>query len=248
MKRLWILVALGILSYLVFALVTLPASVVISRLEPYGVRAAGVSGTAWNGSAQVFQVAGINVGQLSWDLHVVPLFTLKAVADVDVRRVDGFARGVVSAGKTRLELTDFSASLPVAALPPQVAPGGWTGVVNARFASLVVENDWPTSADGMIDLADLTGPARRPVNIGSYQVRFPEKGTTTDTLVGAINDTGGPIQINGTIQLKAADRSYLLDGLVATKPNAPADFARTLEFLGPPDAQGRRQFSLSGTM
>jgi len=248
MKRLWLLVALGILSYAIFALVTLPANVVISRLEPYGVRAAGVSGTAWNGSAQVLQVAGINVGQLSWDLHVLPLVTLKAVADIDVRRPDGFARGIVNAGKTRLELSDFSASLPLAALPPQVTQGGWTGTINARLATLVLENNWPTSADGTIDVSDLTGPARRPVNIGSYQVRFPAQGTTAETLVGTINDTGGPVQINGTIQLKAADRSYLLDGMVATKPDAPPDFARTLEFLGPPDPQGHRQFSVSGTM
>ena len=248
MKRIWPLAVLGVLAYVVFALFTLPASIVASRLAPYGIKAAGVSGTAWNGSAQVLQIGPTNVGELSWDLHVLPLFTLRAAADVKVRRSDGFAQGTVTAGRTRIELENLTAALPIAALPPQAAPGGWTGTINAKFAALVLENGWPTNADGTIEVLELTGPARKPVNIGSYQVKFPAGTATDGALTGALNDVGGPVQINGTIQLKAADRSYLLEGLVATKPDAPADFARTLEFLGPPDAQGRRQFSLSGTM
>jgi general secretion pathway protein N len=248
MKRIGLLIALGVLAYVVFALVTLPASVVVQRLEPYGVRAGGVTGTAWNGSAQVVQIGQINVGSVKWDLHVLPLFTLRGAADIDVRRVDGFAKATVAVRKDRVDFTDLTASLPIAALPPSVAPGGWTGTINARLASLTLENNWPTNANGTLDVAELTGPANRPANIGSYQLKFPAQGSAPGVLKGSINDTAGPIQIAGTVELKAADRSYLLDGLVATKPDAPRDFARTLEYLGPPDAQGRRQFSLSGTM
>lgn len=248
MKRIWPLAVLGVLAYVVFALVTLPASVVVSRLAPYGIQAAGVTGTAWNGSAQVVQIGPTNVGALTWNLHVLPLFTLRAVADVKVQRSDGFAQGTVSASGTRIELENMSAALPIAALPPQVTQGGWTGSINARFAELVLENGWPTNANGTLEVVDLTGPARKPVNIGSYQVKFPAEQSAPDGLVGALNDTGGPVQITGTILLKAADRSYLLEGLIATKPDAPPDFAKTLEFLGEADAQGRRQFSLSGTM
>jgi hypothetical protein len=53
--------------------------------------------------------------------------------------------------------------------------------------------------------------------------------------------------VNGTIDLKK-DRSYLVSGLIATRPDAPGDMARTLEILGEPDAQGRRQFSIEGSM
>jgi general secretion pathway protein N len=248
MKRIWPLAVLGVLAYIAFALITLPASVVVGRLAPYGIKAAGVTGTAWNGSAQVVQVGPTNVGALSWDLHMLPLLTLRAVADVKVQRSDGFAQGTISAGRERIELENMSAALPISALPPQVAPGGWAGSLNAKFAQLVVENGWPTNATGTIEVVDLTGPARKPVNIGSYQLKFPAEASTPGVLTGALNDTGGPVQITGTIQLKAADRSYVLDGMVATKPDAPADFARTLEFLGPPDAQGRRQLSVAGTM
>jgi general secretion pathway protein N len=264
MKKIWSLVALGVLAYVVFALVTLPAGVVAARLQPPGVNIGGVTGTAWNGSAQVVQVGGTNLGALTWKLHALPLFALRAVADFKLTRTDGFAQGTISATRQTIVLTDTTASLPLAMLPPQVAPGGWTGTLNAKLASLSLANGWPTHVDGTIEAMELTGPARRPANIGSYQVKFPVAGNpvagtpvagtpvagspAADVLVGAVSDIGGPIQIAGTIQLNSADRSYLVEGMVATKPDAPPDFARTLEYLGPPDEQGRRQFSLSGTM
>ncbi len=248
MKKVWLLAVLGLAAYLVFALITLPASVVVERLRPYGINAAGVSGSAWNGSAQVLQVGGINLGTLSWNLHVLPLFTLRAVADVEIRRTDGMAEGTVSASSDRIHFRNLTVALPLGALPPQVAPGGWTGSIDAELAELTLVNGWPTSANGAVEVLDLTGPARRPANIGSYRVTFPAPTSTPEALTGTLSDIAGPVQIAGTIQLKAADRSYLLDGLVATKPDAPPDFSRTLEFLGPPDAQGRRQFSVSGTM
>jgi general secretion pathway protein N len=239
---------LGVLAYVVLALVTLPASVVIPRVQPSGVVLAGLDGSVWNGSAEALQVAGIHVGSLEWNLHVLKLFALRVAADIKLKRTDGFAQGGVSVGKRRVDLDDFSASLPLNLLPPQFAPGGWTGTANARLARLTVVDGWPVSADGTIDIVNLTGPARRPANLGSFQVKFPVQSNEANTLVGSVSDVDGPLKIAGKIQLKSTDRSYLLEGLVATKPDAPAEFARTLEFLGPPDAQGRRQFSLSGTM
>jgi len=239
---------LGVLAYVVFALVTLPASVVIPRVQPQGVTLAGLDGSVWNGSAEVLQVGGIHAGSIEWDLHVLQLFGLRAAADIKLKRTDGFAQGGVSVGKQRVELDNFSASLPLNLLPPQFAPGGWTGSVNARLADLTLADGWPVSADGTIDIVNLTGPARRPANLGSFQVKFPVQSNEANTLVGSVNDVEGPLRIAGKIQLKSTDRSYLLEGLVATKPDAPAELARTLEFLGPPDTEGRRPFSLSGTM
>ena len=66
-------------------------------------------------------------------------------------------------------------------------------------------------------------------------------------MTGALSDTGGPLAVNGTVQLNK-NRSYLVSGLIATRPGAPSDMARTLEILGEPDAQGRRQFAIEGSM
>ena len=247
MKKWWPLLALGIAAFLAFALFTLPANVVLSRLESLGVRTGGVEGTLWKGRAQILQIANANVGAVEWDLHVLPLFTARLVADVRMKRSDGFAETKVALSPAALSFEDLTASLPLSALPAMALPRGWNGTANLKFASLRLENGWPVDAEGTLDVLDLTGPPGRPANLGGYRVVFPESANAAGVLTGTLNDLGGALQLDGKVELKS-DRSYLLDGLIATRPGAPREIGDVLQFLGPPDAEGRRQFSLSGTM
>lgn len=253
MKRNWPLVVLGIAAFIVFALATLPATIVTSRLARFGISAAGVSGSAWNGQAQVLQAGALNLGSATWKLHPLALFAARLQVDLQLTRPDGFARSAITlapSGRTRFD--QLTASVPLAALPSTVLPGGWTGTLNLKLAELTVERGWPVSATGTVEAVDLTGPARRPSRIGSFKVALPAPNraatqeATPDELTGALSDMGGTLQIAGTLQLKR-DRSYLIKGLVATRPDTPRDVADSLQFLGTPDAQGRRPFSLAGT-
>lgn len=249
MKRLWPLIALGVGAFIIFAVVSFPARIVASWLGSSGIYAGGVSGTIWNGRAQVLQVQGVNVGGVEWKLHALPLLTAHLNADVKVTRIDGFAQTQlsVSPGGT-INFKSLSASLPLSALPPNVIPGGWAATLNGRFSQLTLEKGWPTSVNGTLDVMDLTGPARKPSKAGSYRIAFDPAASTAEVLKGAISDAGdGPLQVNGTIQLKP-DRSYAVEALVAARPDAPRNLVQMLEFLGPPDAQGRRQFNTEGTL
>ncbi|HEY5756968.1 MAG TPA: type II secretion system protein N [Steroidobacter sp.] len=249
MKRLWPLVALGVGAFLLFAVVTFPASVVLSWFGSSGVYAGGVSGSIWNGRAQVLQVQGANIGSVEWKLHALPLLTAHANADVKVTRIDGFAQTQLSVGPTgTISLKALAASLPLSALPANTIPGGWTGTLNGRFSQLTLEKGWPTQVDGTLEVLDLNGPARKPAKAGSYRVLFDPAASSADALKGAITDAGdGPLQVNGTIQLKP-DRSYAVSALIAARPDAPRNLVQALEFLGPPDAQGRREFNTEGTL
>jgi general secretion pathway protein N len=249
MKRLWPLVALGVGAFLIFTLATLPASVVLSRLGSSGIYAGGVSGTIWNGRAQVLQVQGANVGSVEWKLHALPLLTAHANADVKVTRIDGFAQTQLSVGPTgTMNFKSLTASMPMSALPPNAIPGGWAGTINGRFEQLTLQNGWPTKVNGSLEVLDLNGPARKPSKAGSYRILFDPAASTAEVLKGAISDAGdGPLQVNGTVQLKP-DRSYAVDALIAARPDAPRNLVQALEFLGPPDAQGRRQFNTEGTL
>jgi hypothetical protein len=133
-------------------------------------------------------------------------------------------------------------------LPPYAIPGGWAGTLNGKFTQLTLENGWPTQVGGTLDLIDLTGPARNPSKAGSYHIVFDPAASTAEVLQGAITDAGdGPLQVSGTLELRP-DRSYKLDAMIAARPNAPRNLVQALEFLGPPDDQGRRQFATEGTM
>jgi general secretion pathway protein N len=249
MKRLWPLAALGVGAFLLFAVVTLPAGIVLSWFASSGVYAGGVSGSIWNGRAQVLQIQGANIGSVEWKLHALPLLTAHANADVKVTRIDGFAQTELSVGPTgTISLKSLAASLPLSALPANTIPGGWAGTLNGRFSQLTLENGWPTQANGTLEVLDLNGPARKPAKAGSYRIVFDPAASTADGLKGAITDAGdGPLQVNGTIQLKP-DRSYAVSALIAARPDAPRNLVQTLEFLGPPDAQGRREFNTEGTL
>lgn len=246
MKRIWPLAALGIAAYVVFALATAPASALVSRLAP-AITAAGVEGTVWNGRAQVLQAGGTHLGSASWDLHVLPLFLARLQADVKLTRSDGFGQTTIAVAPSgRIDLKQLTASLPLSALPASAIPGGWTGTLNLKLGRLTLNNGWPTRAEGTIETVDLTGPARRPVNMGSYKITFPPDQSGED-LIGALADQGGPLEIAGNVRLKA-DRSYVIEGVVATRADAPKAIADSLQYLGAPDAQGRRPFSIAGTM
>jgi general secretion pathway protein N len=250
MKKLWTLAGLGILAYLIFALFTLPAASVLARFESAGLRTAGVEGSLWKGTAQVVQFQGANLGMASWNVQVLRLFTGRLSADVQLSRDDRFAQLQVSLRPSgRVELSKVTASMPLSALPANLMGGGWAGSLNLTFSELQLQDGWPISGTGVAEVVNLVGPVNRPAPLGGYQVEFPAPNAppVADALIGSLSDTGGPLEVTGTVQLKR-DRSYLIKGLVATRPDAPRDISNTLQFLGAPDAKGRREFSLEGTM
>jgi general secretion pathway protein N len=251
MKNIWSLIALGIGAFVLFALVTLPADIVTSRFKPAGITLTGVSGTLWNGRAQAVRGTGdAHLGSVEWKLNILSLFKGSLGADVKIARTDGFAQASITTGPAgRVSLQALNASLPIATLPQSIVPGGWSGMLSLKFQQLTIEKDWPVAATGTLEAVDLTGPANRPVDLGSYRIVFPAQGVpAADTLTGTLSDTGaGPLIVTGKVLLKK-NRSYLIDGLIATRPGAPGDMTKTLEFLGEPDGQGRRPFTFEGTM
>jgi general secretion pathway protein N len=243
------LILLGLATFVVLALVSIPASLLVGLLESYGVTAAGTDGTAWKGRAQLLQVQGTNLGAIEWDLHVLALLTLKLEADVKVTRSDGFVQSQIALRSPKsITFQNLSASLPLSGLPG-IAPPGWGGTVNLKFAQLVMNDGWPSSATGTAEILNVSSANRGSVISGSYKLTFPAQGVESaeGVLAADIVDLGGPLQIQGELELKP-NRTYLIAGNVAARPDAPANLANQLQILGPADAEGRRPFSLDGTM
>lgn len=249
MKKLGWLVGLGVAAYLLFAIVTLPATVLLGQLNNAGVTAAGVEGTAWKGRAQMLQVQGVNVGSVEWDLHALALFALKLRADVKITRPEGFAQARLDLRRSGpINFHNLTAALPLSTLT-NVVPSGWSGTVNLKFANLTLENGWPIAATGTAEIMEVTSSSQRSPISGSYKLVFPAPNAPAQerVLTGAITDLGGPLQIAGEVQL-TPDRGYLIKGLVSPRPDAPPGLADQLQILGEPDAQGRRPFSLEGSL
>jgi general secretion pathway protein N len=233
----------GVAAYSLFMLISLPASLLSNRLAQHGIQTSSAQGSLWHG-----QVTGLQVGVLK--VRLLPLFTARLAAEVKLSPADGYAEAGVSIGLSgKLTLSNVSASLPLQSIVGSGGlPGGWVGKAQLKFSELIFKNNWPIAARGSMDIIDLTGPASGPNNIGAYRLQFPAANAAGNELVGSLEDLdGAALDVTGTLKL-SPDRSYVLDTLVAARANAPANLSQSMQMLGAPDAQGRRPFSVSGTL
>lgn len=246
MRRPSTLIAAGLGAFVVTLVAGLPARIAASLLPP-GVTVGMLDGTLWSGRADSLSVRGRDLGALRWRLRPLQLFRGRLALDAEVTRDDGRARARLSAGfGARFEAHAVTLDLPIAAFPQGIAPVGWAGIVQADVERIRLRAGDAPELVGTIDLRNLQAPPPDGTAIGSYRVVFDAASRQDERLVGKFQDLEGPMQVTGTVSL-GADRSYLVEGLVAPRAGASAAVTSTLRFLGAPDAQGRRPFSLAGT-
>ena len=252
-KRPWWLIAVGLGAALLIAVATLPATILSGPLSRAGLEAAALSGSVWNGHARALSWRSSPLGDLRWSFAPGELLRGRLSGDLELTRPDGTlaTRAGVTAGG-ELHLADTRASLPVEALAalPIGLPRNWRGRLEARFSEIVVADGWPAVLRGTLEMDGLVAPPPRNTSIGSYHVEMPDPAATAGVpgeLHARVTDKEGPFSFEGRFTL-LPDRSYLLEGLLAPRGSTPPELARSLELLGPPDADGRRQVGVSGTL
>jgi len=133
-------------------------------------------------------------------------------------------------------------------LDPQLLPAlpaNLTGGARADLAYIEMKGNLLTDLRGRIEVHDLMQHQGAGTPLGSYSLSFPGARGGGE-LVGELQDLGGPLALAGTVRM-TPEPGFLLDGKVATRASVTADLARQLQILGPPDAQGRRSFSIANT-
>jgi general secretion pathway protein N len=254
MPKTWSWAALGVGAYVAFTIAAFPAATAYRWFAPPLVQLGGIEGTIWSGRAAGGSVAQLALQDVRWRTRPLSLLLGRIAADVDARLQDGFVNSHVVATTRRVRLTDLKASTSLATLAG-VLPiiKGARGVANAALGELEIENGWPSSIAGEVRLANLevqplaqSARGQRLVPIGSYRV---ELSTGADRgIAGKIADTGGPLEVTGTITADAA-RSYTLDVAVKPRADAAPELVQGLAFMtADPDAAGRRRLTLNGSL
>lgn len=83
MKSLKLFISVFLVSYLIFAIATVPAAIALSVAPmPKGTQLAGIGGTLWDGYASQLQHKGQTVNNISWQLNPLALITGRVSADV----------------------------------------------------------------------------------------------------------------------------------------------------------------------
>lgn len=245
------LTALGVGAAVAFALATLPASLLAGRLESRGLTAAGVGGSIWHGRIAMLAWRGTPLGAVSWRLGLRPLLRGRLGGEVELARPDGRAAAEISVAPSGdLHLARARATLPLEAFAslPGGLPRGWRGLLQASLDEVVLRGGLPVAARGTIEVDGLVAPPPRSAPVGSYRLVLPDPGAPAAAGVSArVADKSGPLGVDARLSL-APDRSFLLEGTVLARPDLPAAMQRSMAILGPADAQGRRPFSVGGTL
>ncbi len=245
MKRTLTVIVLVIVAFAAIVLARLPASWVL----PTGgsnFSCASVEGSLWSGYCVGLTAHGETLGDLSWQLRPARLFAGKLAARVDLERPPSVAaQGDVEVGLTGAVVArNVTASLPI---DPTLLPGvppTLTGTLHADVAlAKVTRNGVVSRLEGRIEANDLVDRSGDVTPLGSFAVDFPA-GTAQPT--GDVHDLGGPLAVAGKLVL-TPQPGYALSGYVTPRANAVPALVNAIRFLGSPDAQGRRQFALSGT-
>lgn len=252
MKRYWWLIALGFAAAFAFVLFTLPAKLVGDRLGRYGVEATAFYGSVWSGQARGLSADGVPIGDLRWRISPFGLLRAQISGHLVMTRIDGevatdFAVGL--SGRTRL--SSLSVQLPLDAFDelPLGLPRGWHGQLSGQIDELVVQDGWPVSLRGTLELDRLITPPPRNASVGSFKLIMPDPTMPADSqeLSARVTDKDGALGVEARLTL-SPDRSFLLEGKLATRGGTPPGLERSLRLLGPADAQGRRDFSVGGTI
>lgn len=245
MKRTVLLIICAVLVFAGLVIARLPASWVMPGPKS-GMACSEVAGSVWDGTCTGLTVQQQPIGDLTWEIHAMRLLAGKINADVVVTRPTGSIRGNVETGfDKKIVARDLLVDLPLdpelaAGLPPNLR--GLRGKVHAQVAYLQLDGQIVRAIEGVVEAHDLSDGDQK---WGSYSVTFPPP--TTGAPVGQLKDLGsGPLAVEGSIRLTPAP-GFDLEGLVAARPSASPELVQNLRFLGSPDAQGRRPFSLESS-
>ena len=232
MRKFVYLLMLVIGAYLILLLATLPARTVFSWFTNNDIRAAGVEGSIWRGSAATLTIGHTDFSPVTWRFTPSSLLVLKLGFMVEALQPDGFVWTRVEVSPLgAIALRDLQAALPVEPFSRTLRIGGLGGELDAHMTEVVLRTGWPRRLDGKVQIKRLRLNIPQTEQLGNYVLTFSDQ--RDDPLVGEIRDMDGPLALEGTLTL-TRDRSYLIEGLITPRPSASTQLGNALQFIGPP--------------
>jgi general secretion pathway protein N len=237
-------VRLSIVAFIAFLIVLIarfPARWAAAAL-PKEITCAQVGGTVWNGSCAQLTARGNAIGDIGWKLQPARVFKGKLSVELALSQPAGTVRGILDLSPSgEIAARDLKATVALDRVMLPQKPPTLRGTLQTDLSALRVEGKVVSTIQGWVEVR---GMEQRPgVPLGDYRVTFP--GGPGEP-VGQVTDLGGPFDVKGALRL-TREPGWAIDVNVAARAEAPAQVRRQIEFLGSPDAQGRRPLSLSGT-
>jgi general secretion pathway protein N len=239
-------VSLAIAGFVLALLATWPLRW-LTPLLPDSLECAAPTGTVWAGQCAALRMGPNALGTTGWNLRATELLRGRVGGELRVQQPGLSLQGVVGIGPTgAVHARDLRGELELGyAFIERLAPN-LRGRVVLDVAEVAFSDGWIRELQGGVDVTGLQQTYPQPLALGNYAIRFAGGVDDQGRLVGQLQDRGGPLDVRGTLALPA-QRGYELSGSVLARPDAPPVLAQQIQFLGSPDAEGRRPFSQSET-
>jgi hypothetical protein len=242
-----LITVLAVVAFAAIVIARLPASWVVPA-PPSAISCATVDGSIWSGTCGGLTVQGTPLGDLVWDVHALRLLTGKLSANIVLTRPTGSVHGDFDVGFDKsVTARNVQADFPLdndvmSLLPRNLRTLHGNARADITFAHVV--KNIVTQLQGHIELHDLEDRDRDVLPLGNYSLTFP--GGSGDP-TGQLQDLGGPLAVQGTMRLTQDKPGLELQGYITPRPDAAPALLNQLQYLGSPDAQGRRQFGTTMT-
>ena len=239
------LVILALTVFVLTVLARAPARWLVAA-APSAVECQLPAGSVWHGECARLRAPGLELTALSWQLH--PWSLLRGRLELEVHSADPRAPGAATIAVgfgDQLSVRELRANLPLDSGFLPLFPAGWTGQLRLALKLVEFKAGRLDALHGTVAASALEqkNPA---MEFGSYELLFADTARTDGAIVGTLRDLGGPLAVTGTLTIRNG-HDYELAGLAAARSQATPELARVVEFLGPADAQGRRNYSLAGS-
>lgn len=249
-KRPILLLALGLVAYLVFLIATLPAARAWAWFgNQIPLAGYGLTGTVWSGRAAVFQDEVRRLEAVQWELHPLQLLRGRLGVDLRARLPDeGRLRGELSLAPGGLEAENLRVDMPAPALLRWAEiqlPVRIDGRFEAAMQALTVEGQNLTYADGILNWNDASlNLGRQPLPLGNVALRLqPADGA----IIGKLMNQNSPLQLNGELRL-TPDGKFTLDMTARMAEGADPEAKQTFAAVGVPADGSPIRARLSGAL
>lgn len=240
------LLTVGLLTFLVSAILFFPARVAYQWFAPDELRLSGIRGSVWHGAASEGSLNGVYLRELQWQFRPAALLRASLAYAIESKLAAGFVDANVALGVSGgVAIDALTASVPLGELQSLTRIPGLQGSVSAEFSEIRIADGLPVRADGRLRIARLAIPFVFRDALGDFVAEFQ---TQDGGIVASLEDVAAVIDLAGSLQV-SADGSYRLLGQIGIVANTPAALRQYLSAsLGNADNRGQHEFRLEGVL
>ncbi len=254
-KKLRRYLLLGVLTYILFIFISMPASVLVRQVftklnATQGLRLQNVHGTLWKGEALDARYGQMKLGKLDWDMNAFGLLLGNLDLDLRFGQQNTQVRGGLALGfGGQLRVDNVDLRMPAGDIAPLVygyPAVNFSGNVLGKINQLEIKQGNMFKGKGRIVWQQAVLVAPHNIDLGDLLIELePQNSNTRIT----ISDQGekGQLKVDLKFEILGTGK-YRWEGTLSPRNAGDEKLIELLRFVGRPDSNKNYWVSRSGQL